>query len=266
METLAFIHAAVAYEDPTPESELRSFDDISLKAPGSIALGVLSAGVITATLSHADQAQALIRYGNAGTGVAQLQQKLGISADGVFGPQTYNSLIAFQQRNRLRVDGIAGPQTLPALGLSGSLGPGSSTSPSGPGAPIGSGAYVTARIGLRVRSSPGGSVVGGLPYGARVSLTGNTRGGWSELTSGDWVASQYIGFSSFAREPGVVSGPYAAARSGLRVRSSPSFGNNVVGGLPYGARLSLTGNTQNGWSQLTNGDWVSSQHIGFPSF
>ena len=269
METLAFIHTAVAYEDPTPEAELRSFDDLHLKAPGSIALGVLSAGIITTTLSHADQAQALIYRGDRGSGVAQLQRKLGVTADGVFGPQTYNSVAQHQSNSGLRkVDGIAGPETLVSLGLPASLGPGPNIVGPGPiEKPAAGTAYVTPGIGVKVRSSPffGNNVVRGLPYGARVRLTGNSQNGWSELTNGDWVASQYL--SSFSgsngSEASVPTGSYITAGIGVKVRSSPFFGNNVVGGLPYGARVRLTGNSQNGWSELTNGNWVASDFIGY---
>jgi hypothetical protein len=51
--------------------------------------------------------------------VSQVQAKLGLSADGVYGSQTRAAVRAFQRRNGLVVDGIIGPQTLGALGISG---------------------------------------------------------------------------------------------------------------------------------------------------
>jgi hypothetical protein len=52
-----------------------------------------------------------------GAVVAALQRKLGILADGVYGPQTRRAVRRFQRANGLRADGVAGPATLGALGL-----------------------------------------------------------------------------------------------------------------------------------------------------
>ena len=54
----------------------------------------------------------------AGSSVSALQSALGISADGVYGPQTRAAVKRFQRSHGLTVDGIAGPATLRALGLS----------------------------------------------------------------------------------------------------------------------------------------------------
>jgi peptidoglycan hydrolase-like protein with peptidoglycan-binding domain len=50
--------------------------------------------------------------------VRALQQKLGVSADGVYGPKTRSAVKRFQRAHGLAADGVAGPQTLTALGLS----------------------------------------------------------------------------------------------------------------------------------------------------
>lgn len=62
--------------------------------------------------------------GVSGGSVAAIQRALGISADGVYGPQTRSAVRRFQRREGLAVDGIAGPATLAALGLSGGSGTG----------------------------------------------------------------------------------------------------------------------------------------------
>jgi peptidoglycan hydrolase-like protein with peptidoglycan-binding domain len=50
-------------------------------------------------------------------GVVALQQALGVTADGDFGPQTEAAVRAFQGAHGLTVDGIVGPATRAALGL-----------------------------------------------------------------------------------------------------------------------------------------------------
>lgn len=60
---------------------------------------------------------AILKRGLAGEPVKILQAKLGVTADGQFGPATEEALKAYQKSNGLAVDGIAGPDTFAALGL-----------------------------------------------------------------------------------------------------------------------------------------------------
>lgn len=60
---------------------------------------------------------AILKRGLAGEPVKILQAKLGVAADGQFGPATEEALKAYQKDHGLSVDGIAGPDTFMALGL-----------------------------------------------------------------------------------------------------------------------------------------------------
>jgi peptidoglycan hydrolase-like protein with peptidoglycan-binding domain len=56
-----------------------------------------------------------LRQGAKGDDVRQLQQAIGVTADGVFGPKTAAALKAYQSAHGLTADGVAGPQTWGAI-------------------------------------------------------------------------------------------------------------------------------------------------------
>jgi peptidoglycan hydrolase-like protein with peptidoglycan-binding domain len=125
MDSYAYLHLAVVYEDPC---------QYPLKPPASINWNkfssltyryFLSLALLVAVLSVSQSASAqVIREGARGTEVSAIQsslQSLGFfnsNVTGFFGPITRDAVIRFQQSRRLSPDGVVGPNTLAALGLS----------------------------------------------------------------------------------------------------------------------------------------------------
>lgn len=185
MESLAFIHMAVGYEDPNPAPELTAFDD--LKLPNSVLLGVAGAAVAASVLgvspSQATAAPAPVGPGSSGEHVQAVQKALGIEADGKYGAKTEAAIMDFQIRQGLKeIDGVVGKETATALGLDEQY------------RPIG---YVDTRydVGLNIRSYPGlsAAVIGGASEGAYLyqqfeDVAYVDGYYWTPLETGGWVA------------------------------------------------------------------------------
>lgn len=58
-----------------------------------------------------------VKNGSKGSDVKLLQEKLGLKADGIFGPATEKAVKEFQKKNGLTADGIVGKNTWAALGV-----------------------------------------------------------------------------------------------------------------------------------------------------
>jgi peptidoglycan hydrolase-like protein with peptidoglycan-binding domain len=81
---------------------------------------ILAAAVFSVTAAGAlaqDAATPLAPGVQSTDTVRALQQKLGVGADGVYGPKTRAAVRRFQHAHGLTADGVAGPQTLAALGI-----------------------------------------------------------------------------------------------------------------------------------------------------
>jgi len=63
-----------------------------------------------------DAVRETVRRGDTGSDVAEVQRRLNIAVDGIFGPITESAVREFQRSSGLAVDGIVGPLTWAALG------------------------------------------------------------------------------------------------------------------------------------------------------
>jgi peptidoglycan hydrolase-like protein with peptidoglycan-binding domain len=82
----------------------------------AVAMLALSGGIVAVPVEVAaadTKASASSKRGD----VRALQRKVGVPADGIFGPATERALKRWQRRRGLVADGIAGPQTRSAMGL-----------------------------------------------------------------------------------------------------------------------------------------------------
>jgi uncharacterized protein YraI len=120
---------------------------------------------------------------------------------------------------------------------------------------------------LHVRSSPDGRIVGTLPNGASVSLSGRSSGSWSQLSNGNWVASRWISGSAGGGSGGGSPSntgyqSYRVSTQGglLNVRSGPGAGYRVISTLANGTVV-RGGGVNNGWRTLDRGGWVSTRYL-----
>ncbi|MCL6434126.1 MAG: peptidoglycan-binding protein [Leptolyngbyaceae cyanobacterium HOT.MB2.61] len=192
MESLAFIHAAVSYEDTNPDSELKVFENLDLSVSGSALMGLAGAAVAVSVLGgtpgKATAATAPIGPGSTGAEVQAIQKALGIEADGSYGVKTQTAVTDFQLRQGLKeIDGVVGKETAKALGLDEQY------------RPIGF-VETCSGCGLNIRSGPGLGyhIIGGAPDGAFLyqdyeTVVYNDGYAWTPLCDdcGGWVASDY---------------------------------------------------------------------------
>jgi len=81
-------------------------------------LTVATGGALAAGSAGGTAAPAASSAKTSTSTVKAVQRALGITADGIAGPQTRRAIKRFQRTHGLKVDGVIGPATLGALGIS----------------------------------------------------------------------------------------------------------------------------------------------------
>lgn len=136
-------------------------------------------------------------------------------------------------------------------------------------------ASVTTTAYVNLRSGPGTSygVITVIPEGAAVETTGTVQAGFSPVTyngRSGFASADYLSSGGGAPGNGTVSsggptGTRYVTDGALNFRSGPSTTDGVIGLLPNGAAVVLTGETANGFAGVTyNGrrGWAFAQYLG----
>jgi cell wall-associated NlpC family hydrolase len=132
-------------------------------------------------------------------------------------------------------------------------------------------ATAAATTTVNIRSGPGTShaVVGGLVRGQRISTTSRPRAGWVAVAFAGrraYVASRYLDSKGAlpAKPTKINTAGTKIATETLNVRSGPGARRSVVGSIPAGRRLTLTGRLSGGYAQTRyrrRARWVSVAYL-----
>lgn len=130
METLAYLHLELSYDAPTDTTDVFCLESLQLfewlkqqKLATHARIYLLSLVAMSLVLGTAGEAlaQKILRLGDRGSEVTFIQDRLrelgyfNRSSTGIFGEQTRDAVIQFQQDSGLFADGIVGPRTEAAL-------------------------------------------------------------------------------------------------------------------------------------------------------
>ncbi|HSN11192.1 MAG TPA: NlpC/P60 family protein [Propionibacteriaceae bacterium] len=136
----------------------------------------------------------------------------------------------------------------------------------GPAAAADSVMTATTTVNVRAGASTGTPVLGVLQAGTSVTATGPSTNGWTKISFNGRVA--YVSTSYLKSAAATTSATVASVTSmsattleAVNVRTGPDIASSVWTVLPKGQTITVTGVTQNGYHQLTDGHWVSSAWI-----
>jgi len=105
------------YAQPKGRKTDPTFDMVAFRAAVE---RVMTGKAVPAMPAPVDPAFSMLRKGDMGPSVKKLQQLLGITADGNFGPMTEAKVKSFQKSKGLVADGLVGQKTWAALGITNS--------------------------------------------------------------------------------------------------------------------------------------------------
>lgn len=279
MESLAYIHNAIAYESDEPMPEA-----IALQLPSSAWIATSSILLSLLLTSGLDGSAIASVTGVVNTGGAPLNVRRSPNGEVVGEVENGSQLQLTGKAQGGWLEQADGTWVMARFIQSSPAAAPDQTAQAQPQT-----AYVrTNGASLNVRQSPNGAVVRQVDNGSQLSLTGRSDRGWLEQADGTWVSSQFVsptpsnatgnagttsptpttdGNGDVATSPspgntesaGTSMGVVSTGGNDLNVRQSP--GGEVVGRLQDGQQIQLTGREENGWLERADGTWVQAQFI-----
>jgi cell wall-associated NlpC family hydrolase len=125
----------------------------------------------------------------------------------------------------------------------------------------------TTTVNVRTGASTSTPVIGVLPAGNTVTAMGASTNGWTKVSYDGrtaYISSTYLkAAGTTTAQTTVVSAASLAATTleAVNVRTGPGITYPVWAVFPKGRATNVTGVTQNGYAQLTDGHWISSAWI-----
>jgi murein DD-endopeptidase MepM/ murein hydrolase activator NlpD len=113
---LEFVKAAIAWQKTNVEAPKATPEDAPALPVPAHSLPAEPNLVAPAPKKTKPALSGYLKVGSKGPDVKYLQEKLGLEADGIFGPKTKTVVVAFQKKQKLTADGIVGPVTWKKLG------------------------------------------------------------------------------------------------------------------------------------------------------
>ncbi len=273
MESLAYIHNAIAYEDPKPSPIITLWQRFNgQKRPSSGWLKFLWIGAIVAaviSLGEAAHAATVKIKTNSGNGVnVRVQPTASATPIGGLGEGTIievadsNTSGWYMITSGTYKDAYIDSQwTVPILRSD------------DPMVGVSTGKMkvrTNSGVGLNIRSLPtfSSSIVGVLNQGEEITAMAGETPGWSRITegpfAGKYISSNWLVSTGTSPDPiGPVSDPatettYVIKTNsgiGVKVRALPTTASGNIGGLGEGEKVRAKASRTPGWLQVTSGSY-----------
>lgn len=130
----------------------------------------------------------------------------------------------------------------------------------------------TTAVNVRAGASTTSAVLGVLRTGTTVTAVNASSNGWTQVSFNGRTAYVYSAYLTTATTPTTLTAPTtsttsttAATLEAVNVRTGPGINYPVTDVFPKTRTITITATTSNGYTQLTDGRWISTAWITKPT-